>query len=123
MSSSLIDELKAWAEDDLIPGDAAALMQDAAAELARLQAVVEKLPMTADCVRVGHGETVYDDEARPMLVLATVQFDRLNDAWVAHWTASPIMGDGHVYETESWDVDCCYSTRDAAEAARTTTKE
>ncbi len=113
--------LRAWADEmDRLYREL--LVKDA--ELARLQAVVKKLPRDRRgepvipqqvVYQVVNGEIfefdvagVYNEASEREAWAVAIEFDRLDGPW----SVSPIV-----------PVSDCHSTRAAAEAARTTTKE
>lgn len=85
---------------------AAKICRDAIAEVARLQAIVDKLPKTADGVVVLPGMTLYEHcwmEPFHVRELVAVSDDVKRSEWMCD--------DGEI------DPLQCYSTREAAEAA------
>lgn len=89
-------------------------------ELATLHKRVEELegelPCTADGARKLHGDSVFNAEGELCIVVADVQYDLLNHCWARHWAAVPVMDAGELSRTRTEDVDCCFSSREAAAA-------
>lgn len=110
MSDGLRTALASWQHD----GELQSKLNAAADELDRLHAIVERLPKTADGVVVVPGMTVYEVRAsRPGEPYEMRDFR----------TTTP---DEQGYSTFHWEtgysaigrLDRCYSTREAAEAAK-----
>ena len=82
------------------------------AENARLRAVVDKLPKTADGEIVHEGQSIYTPDGQEISVIRVfsgppapvVIIEDGKPKWSGCWQATPI--------------EVCYSTREAAEAAR-----
>jgi len=82
---------------------------DRAAEITRLRAIVEKLPKTADGVPVVPGDELW------------VRHPDGGCAGTRRWWKHPSLGWSVGFEhmqNEPIDVSSCYSTREAAEAAK-----
>lgn len=87
-------------------------MNEAAAEIERLAAIVDRLPVTADGVRVVPGMDVYwPNRETTTLPSPVAGFSVGNDPRYAHSWDNEFL--------DHWvKVSLCYSTRDAALAAR-----
>lgn len=108
--SDLPERLLAIAEtvcDWHAPVNARAELEQAAAELARLRAIVEKLPVTKDGVSVVPGMVIYGSELIVGDEGATVMFAAQDNAFFE------MMIEGDTIELSE-----CYSTREAAAARK-----
>ena len=78
--------------------------EDAAVEIGRLRAIVDKLPKTANGVPVVPGMKLWD----------------ANVSLAPYGPIDVVMAgnDGDYYQPHEWDWDNCYSTKEAAEAAK-----
>lgn len=98
------------------------VIDEAVAELDRLHAIVERLPKTADGVPVVPGMKVYaigrHGDIEFFIVASSHQWDRMNQLMASDYTAFAVNESGEPIRSFSADVDCCYSTREAALAAK-----
>ena len=88
-------------------------------EIRRLRAVVDKLPKTADGVPVGIGDTVYFDLDTDEHIRRFSDYGRRFSDYgpIVQVEIVPLMFN-EVYGCVGWNVQDCYSTPEAATAAR-----
>jgi len=85
-----------------------------------LQAIVDKLLKTKDEILCSGGEIVWLVEHGQMqrfVVVYEACSDTLNEEPGGGWSASHVFPNGAVNSAYSIEVECCYSTREAAEEA------
>jgi hypothetical protein len=113
---SVIDSVAGFCDESTPVGEAWQTVQD---ELERLQAIMERLPMTADGVRVVPGDRVWNRET---LQASFVWAGEDGIAGPDGWYSTHFMRWKHRGRKRSGYCDVpisgCYSTREAAEAAR-----
>jgi hypothetical protein len=81
-----------------------------------LQAIVDKLPKTADGVPVVPGMRLWSRSMWCVQPMEVVSLDDLSSDWPATVRMEGASNDGQA-STYRWHVQACYSTREAAEAA------
>jgi len=91
---------------------------DTAIRLEAAADLIARVPVTADEIAVMHGDIVYGQDGGRYCVLADFSTD--HDGHITFgWSAYEIRSDQPftLYGNHTADVDCCFSTRAAAEAA------
>lgn len=83
------------------------------AENARLREIVERLPKTADGVPATPGTRLY-----PMYPVYDDEHPDYDDAARLEYCISDPLSGEFIREHDGLEIDTCYSTREAAEAAR-----